>query len=502
MKFSRIQCAQVSGLVASGVSVETDVNRGLYLFQIVGLPDKAVEEAKERVLSALRNSLDINVKAENQKVIVSLSPAELKKEGAYFDVAIALGYLTATGVITADLQTKLFVGELALNGEVRPIRGLLSIAAWAKENNIRELFIPLENASEAALVDGISCYLTPTLADLVSHLQGNASLASVPYTPPLAIETKAAVDFGDVRGQLQAKRALTIAAAGGHNIVLYGPPGTGKSMLAKAFHGIVPHLSSDEFLEVATIYSSIGLIEDVLGGSVPLRAPHHSASHVAIIGGGQTLRPGDITLAHRGVLYLDEFPEFDRRVLEALREPMEEGAITVARARGSVRYPAQFILLAAMNPCPCGYRGSGVRHCRCSGAEIARYNKKLSGPIIDRIDLWVPVAHIEYATLHDKAQAQESDRICTHVDRVRALQKDRYGKLNSMLTPNEIQERSGLTDDARKRLQFSAEKLKLSPRSYIRTIKVARTIADLEVSDTIEEPHILEALQFRPKLDY
>lgn len=501
MAFSRINSAQLTGLGAAGVVVETDINRGLYMFQIVGLPDKAVEESRERVISSLRNNLDKNPKAENHKVIVSLSPAELKKEGAYFDIAIALGYLTATGDLTFDASDKVFIGELALNGDVRPIRGLLSIAQWAKAEGVKELFIPEGNAVEAALVDGITFFLMPTLNALVSHLEGGEVLHAVVYTPPTHAHTTTSIDFGDVRGQLQAKRALTIAASGGHNIVLYGPPGTGKSMLAKAFHGIMPPLTTNEFLEVATIYSSIGLIDDVLHGAVPLRAPHHSASHVAIIGGGQTLRPGDITLAHRGILYLDEFPEFDRRVIEALREPIEEGSITVARAKGSARYPARFTLLAAMNPCPCGYRGSGIKHCSCSGAEIARYNKKLSGPIIDRIDLWVPVQHIEYATLHDKAQEKESEMVRQKVQTVRDMQLMRSGKLNSMLSSNDVQSSAGLADDARTQLQVYAEKLKLSPRVYMRTIKVARTIADLDNSLTIEIPHILEALQYRPKFE-
>ncbi len=505
MSFSRIQSAQLTGLGATGVLVETDINRGLYMFQIVGLPDKAVEESRERVISALRNCLNKNPKAENHKVIVSLSPAELKKEGAYFDIAIALGYLYATGELTLaeseKIEEKLFVGELALNGDVRTVRGLLSIALWARDNGVKELFVPLENATEAALIDGLTIYVVPTLDALVSHLQGTTSLDSVTYTPQSYRAPSSAIDFGDVRGQLQAKRALTIAASGGHNIVLYGPPGTGKTMLAKAFHGILPPLDQDAFLEVAMVYSSIGSITGMLHGAPPLRAPHHSASHVAIIGGGQNLRPGDITLAHRGVLYLDEFPEFDRRVVEALREPIEDGAITVARAKGSVKYPARFILLAAMNPCPCGYRGSGIKQCRCSGAEIARYNKKLSGPIIDRIDLWVPVQHVEYQTLHDESTSQESQAIRENVSLVRDIAKRRFGKLNSALSSNDVQRDSELSDTARTQLQTYAEKLKLSPRVYMRTIKVARTIADLDGSNSIEVPHILEALQYRPKFE-
>lgn len=501
MSFSRIHSAQLSGLGATGVIVETDINRGLYMFQIVGLPDKAVEESRERVVSSLRNSLGQNPKAENQKVIVSLSPAELKKEGSYFDVAIALGYLSAIGEIEIQSSEKVFVGELALNGEVRPIRGLLSIAQWARDNGVKELFIPNANKVEASLVDGITFHLVPTLTKLVSHLNGEDVLETVSYTQPERVSLTNNIDFGEVRGQLQAKRALTIAASGGHNIVLYGPPGTGKTMLAKAFHGILPMLDSKEFLEVATVYSSIGMIDEILDGQVPLRSPHHSASHVAIIGGGQNLRPGDITLSHRGILYLDEFPEFDRRVVEALREPIEDGSITVARAKGSVRYPARFILLAAMNPCPCGYRGTGVKHCTCSGGEISRYHKKLSGPIIDRIDLWVPVQHVEYKTLHDEAKEKESEFIREKVIKVRKIAKDRFGKLNSALSSNEVQSLAKLEEEALKNLQLYAGKLKLSPRVYMRTIKVARTIADLDESENINTNHVLEALQYRPKME-
>lgn len=499
--FSRVQSAQLTGLGAQGVMIEVDIARGLYLFQIVGLPDKAVEESRERVIATLRNSLDINPKSENEKVTVSLSPAELKKEGAYFDVGIALGYLRSKGIITGTLDGKLYIGELALNGEVKPIRGLLSIAEWAKKQGFTELFIPKGNEIEATLISGITFYLVPTLSDLVVHINGGTTLQKVSFAPFHHTPQEHGTDFGDVRGQESAKRALMIAAAGGHNVVLYGPPGTGKTMLARAFHSIIPTPDNETFLDVARIYSSIGLIEDALLHPVPLRAPHHSASHVAIIGGGQQLRPGDITLAHRGVLYMDEFPEFDRRVLEALREPLEDGHITVARAKGSVRYPASFILLAAMNPCPCGYRGSGIKQCTCTGMELARYTKKLSGPIMDRIDLWVPVHHIDYDTLHTNRTEGESEAVQKKVQITREAQYARHKKLNRSLSANDIQHGVGLTQHAQRTLKQFSERVKLSPRSYLKTIKVARTIADLERSETIEESHILEALQYRPKID-
>ncbi|HSE56556.1 MAG TPA: YifB family Mg chelatase-like AAA ATPase [Candidatus Paceibacterota bacterium] len=504
MNFSRLQSAQVSGLQPSIVTVETDLSRGLFLFSIVGLPDKAVEEARDRVLSALKHSVDVSPKTRNQKIVVSLSPAELKKEGAYFDVSIALGYLLSAGDIAFDPAGKIFVGELALNGEVRPVRGILPIAEAARKAGCTELFIPAANSAEGALVSGITIYPVETLAQLIAHLKSEVLITPTVPQPITERPITARFDFGEVSGQLQAKRALLIAAAGGHNIALYGPPGTGKTMLARSFSGILPPLSEAEFLETAMIYSSVGLLDELWKTHVPFRSPHHTASHVAVVGGGAQLRPGEVTLAHNGILYLDEFPEFDRRVIEALREPLEDRAVTIARAKGSAKYPSRFLLVAALNPCPCGYRGSATRACTCSAHDLVRYKKKLSGPIMDRIDLWVPVGHIEYSALHERKETQESPALREQVSTARAQQHERFSKerLNADMQTKDIQQLVALPPELQTLLESYAKRLELSPRSYLRVIKVARTIADLEHAAAVTEAHLLEALQYRPKFEW
>lgn len=500
--FSRLYSAQPHVTNGSIITVEVDIARGLNAFNIVGMPDKAIEEARDRVGSALKNSDFSSPKHTNQKTIVSLAPAEVKKEGAFFDLPIALGYLLSSGELVFDPAQKMFVGELSLNGELKSIRGVLPIVQLAKDNGFTEIFVPSVNAKEAALVEGIFVYGVKTLRNIVEHLS-ESSETSLDAEPVTQIEKKRAkfsTDLCDIKGQEHAKRGLEIAASGGHNVGMYGPPGTGKTMLAKAFAGILPELSRDEILEITGIHSISGTLDSTVITSSPFRSPHHTSSHVAVIGGGSVPKPGEVTLAHRGVLFLDEFPEFDKRVIESLRQPLEDKIVNIARARGSAQFPANFILITAMNPCPCGYFGSRKKVCTCTPGAIERYKRKVSGPIIDRIDMWLEVEHIDYEKLSNKnlPKSDPSHIVANRVQKTRAVQQRRQGKKNSELSAKDL-ENIIIDSDAQEILNKSAEKLALSPRSYHRTIKLARTIADLENSPTIQMAHILESLQYRPK---
>ena len=505
-RFSRVYSAQPYNLKGHIVTVEIDLSPGLHAFNIVGLPDKAVEEARDRVGSALKNSDYNSPKHSNQKTIVSLAPAEIKKEGSFFDVAIALGYLLSEGDITFEPEKKLFLGELALNGEMKPIRGTLPLVQTAKEEGFNEVYVPHHNKEEAALVEGITVYPIQTLEELVTHLDENQKEPASKLTPQTLTEVTSepvTIDsnFSEIRGQEIAKRGLEIAASGGHNVLMSGPPGTGKTMLARAFSHILPELDRDNMLEVTGIHSIAGTLDEKVMTTVPFRSPHHTSSYVSVIGGGAIPKPGEATLAHKGVLFLDEFPEFDRRVLESLRQPLEDRVITIARAQGTAKFPASFILIAAMNPCPCGNFGSQHKGCVCTAGDLARYKRKLSGPILDRIDISLIVEHIDYEKLSDKdfLKGESSLTIRDHVKQARAQQKERFGKLNSELSAKDL-EQVELRDDVKEILNQSAEKLKLSPRSYHRVIKLARTIADLGGKDEIETSHILEALQYRPRV--
>lgn len=503
MNFSCVYSAQTNLLKVNLVRVETDISRGLFSFALVGLPDKAVEESRDRVSAAIKNSGFGSPKQKNQKVVISLAPAAEKKEGPSFDLAIALSYLLASGEITFDPEKKLFIGELSLDGKLRKVNGVLPIARFARDEGIDELFVPKENAEEAALVSGLTVYGVESLEEAVLHLEGKAALRPQRATELTPAAHSTATDFADVRGQERAKRGLLIAAAGGHNVAMYGPPGTGKTMLAKAFAGILPSLTFDEALEVTSIHSVAGLLSGFIT-EPPFRAPHHTSSYVSLVGGGATPKPGEVTLAHRGVLFMDEFPEFERRVIESLRQPLEDRVVSVSRAKGTAHFPADVLLVAAMNPCPCGNYGFRGKPCVCTPASLQRYRRKMSGPIVDRIDIWLEVDRIDPANLSDAPEGERSEEYRQWVERAREAQRARFGndlKLtkNADMNARDIVTFISLDDDARQTLNIAAERLGFSPRVYHRMLKVARTIADLEGAEHITRGHILEAVEYRPK---
>ncbi len=501
---SKVNSCAVIGLDCEPVEVELDISPGLGAITVVGLPDTAVQESKERVRSAVKNSGCIYP---TTRITINLAPADIKKEGPAYDLPIAIGILIATKQVNAELKDSLFVGELALDGQLRHTNGALPIAIYAKKKGYRKLYVPKVNEHEASLVEGVQIIPVENLAQIIDHLNGIKIIeaAKVHDIDELDEQTDFSVDMAYIKGQEYVKRALEIAASGGHNVLMNGPPGTGKTLLAKAVPTILPRMTKEEALEVTKIYSIAGMLpsDKPLISIRPFRTPHHSASTPSLIGGGQFPKPGEISLAHRGVLFLDELPEFPRANLESLRQPLEDGVVTINRAQGTLTFPAKFSLIASMNPCPCGYLTDPDRDCSCSPSQIIKYQKKISGPLIDRIDLHIEVPRIKFEKLSTDKLSESSKLIRERVEKARALQRERFKNKkiisNSEMSSQDTKDFCKIGEETLGILKTAISQFHLSARSYYKILKLARTIADLENKEKITSAHVAEALQYRPR---
>ena len=500
--FSKIKSVGLLGLESYMIDVELNISNGKYSMEVVGLPDTAVNEARDRIIAALHNSgYEMHM---TSHYTFNLAPADIKKEGSLYDLPMAVAVLSATKQIMGDYKNAAFIGELSLSGDVKSVKGVLPMVMAAKENGLRDIYVPVDNADEAAIVDGINIYAVENLTKLVNHINDTEKLKPVELKPFRHLQMPDFMpDFSDVKGQFEAKRALEVAAAGGHNVMMIGPPGSGKSMLAKRIPSILPDITVDEALDTTKIYSLSGNLtkENPIINHRPFRAPHHSVSPAGLSGGGTIPKPGELSLAHNGVLFLDELPEFSRSTMEVLRQPIENSTITISRAACALTYPCSVMLVCAMNPCPCGYFGHPTRTCSCPNGAPARYLSKVSGPLLDRLDIHIEVPPVDYAQLSETEAGEPSAAIRERVNKARKIQLERFKgtkiSCNAKMTASQTRKYCVLSEKAAKTLELSFEKLGLSARAYDKILKVARTIADLDNSESIENKHILEAIQYR-----